>query len=254
MEQRQREAYEEFEHGMRLLEMIGLTGGMIISGGPVIKENPLKDLMDFEKIRESLIIRPLNYKRNKERLKGCIYRREGSIALTAYIAIGETGGIFTSCKVSADMAKEWNQCSEEVLDTALHNTLRLYPPRICSWRHLNRLSLESEFGDFMNAPKPFWLNRGPGGNLLTTVNKLNGAVAIFLPGVAKRLGDLMEDDYLVAFTSMHEVMIHCRHTASVKSIREVLEDLNKKIVSEGDFLTNDVYRYDREADRLRIIS
>lgn len=251
---RVRDIYGEYENGMELLEVLELVGETVRNGEQILKKSPLKHVEDFEAIKDSLIVRPLNYKRNKEALREFVYRRKDSIALAAYIAVGEMAGIFSSCKVSVTMAEGWNKSSEEVLEAALQNTLKLYPPRICSWRHLNRLSIESDFGDFMNPRKAFWLNSGPGGNLLTTVNKLNGAAAIFLPGVAKRLGDLMEEDYLVAFTSMHEAMIHNLHTASVKSIREVLDNMNKKIVSKEDFLTKDIYRYDRESDKLKIIT
>lgn len=46
------------------------------------------------------------------------------------------------------------------------------------------------------------------GNCLSTSKKTNGAVAVFLPGVAERLAALLESDFYMVFTSIHEVMIH----------------------------------------------
>ena len=49
------------------------------------------------------------------------------------------------------------------------------------------------------------------GNCLSTSRKTNGAVAVFLPGVAERLAYLLDSDFYMVFTSIHEVMIHNDH-------------------------------------------
>lgn len=46
------------------------------------------------------------------------------------------------------------------------------------------------------------------GNCLSTSRKINGAVAVFLPGVAERIYDLLNSDFYIVFTSIHEAMIH----------------------------------------------
>ncbi len=47
----------------------------------------------------------------------------------------------------------------------------------------------------MDLNHEFYLTRDSIGSCLSTARRTNGAVAIFLPGVAKRLADLMDADF-----------------------------------------------------------
>lgn len=242
--------YEEFIGGADMMEILKRLREAVAAADELLVVSPLEYVGDYDRIRTSLIVRPLNYERNRKTLEGMVYKRIDGIALGVYIALGEVKGTFSSCKVGERMAEQWNKSFDEIYQKALTNTYLLYPPRICGWQYLERLSSGSDYGNFMNLFQTFPLSRGPGGNLLTTTNKLNGAVAPFLPGVARRLGDLMGEDYLVAFTSIHEAMIHSLKTTSAAMIREVLADLNRKVVGEAEHLTDDIYRYIRKEDRL----
>ena len=66
------------------------------------------------------------------------------------------------------------------------------------------------------------------GNCLSTSRKTNGAVAVFLPGVAERLAYLLDSDFYMVFTSIHEVMIHNDHCVDPDDLENVLEDTIKE--------------------------
>ena len=87
----------------------------------------------------------------------------------------------------------------------------------------------------------------------TITNQINGAVAIFLPGVAKRLGEMMGNDLYIAFTSMHEAAIHNCEKVYPETIRESLKDLNREMPSDDDFLSEKVYYYNRGKDRIEVV-
>ena len=59
------------------------------------------------------------------------------------------------------------------------------------------------------------------GSCLSTARRTNGAVAIFLPGVAKRLADLMDADFYMVFTSIHED-VYKRQYWIIQIIPEIL--------------------------------
>lgn len=75
------------------------------------------------------------------------------------------------------------------------------------------------------------------GNCLSTTIKTNGAVAVFLPGVAEHLAELLNSDFYMVFTSIHEVMIH-----------------NAKKVDPEDYLTSRIYKYNRRAHKFECVT
>ena len=144
-----------------------------------------------------------------------------------------------------NMLSIWGKKKDEVIEIAISNTYRLFPPRIldiCS--SYCGLSEEQEF---MHAvPKPVNKNRG-NGIFITTVNNINGAVSVFMPGVIQRLAELMGSDFYIGFLSMKAAVIHSSGLVSPEIVRDALKFQNDECNSE-DFLSEKVYFYSRERD------
>ena len=83
-----------------------------------------------------------------------------------------------------------------------------------------------------------------GATLLTTSQRTNGAVAIFIPGVAEKLAELFDDSFYVVFTSIHECMIH-KNGDSIKGMYQALDSTNKTFGME-DYLSSTIYLYDKD--------
>ena len=152
-------------------------------------ENTRK-LVSYETAKDSLFIRLINFDRNKTDLKNAVYRTLGDIALVLYMKIGEEGGCMTSVKIRKEYMKKWEIPENEVFSQGIWNTYQMTPPRIFRWE---RLVFDEEYmGDeFMETAEPYELRKDAMGNCLSTAVRTNGAAAIFMPGVAKKLGELM---------------------------------------------------------------
>ena len=98
----------------------------------------------------------------------------------------------------------------------------------------------------MNLMCDYKIKKDALGNCLSTTIRTNGAVAIFLPGVAERIGQLMGCGFYMVFTSIHEVMIHSEKTADPKDLKRVLADTVRDTTPDEDFLTYYVYHYNHE--------
>ena len=105
----------------------------------------------------------------------------------------------------------------------------------------------------MDLNHEFYLTRDSIGSCLSTARRTNGAVAIFLPGVAKRLADLMDADFYMVFTSIHEVMIHNEKSADPEELKKVLEDTVNETTPPEDFLTYQIYHYDLETGSFSVL-
>ena len=87
------------------------------------------------------------------------------------------------------------------------------------------------------------------GYRLSTTRGLNGAVALFYPGVQERLAELMGGDYLVGFTSIHEAIIHPAGLQDHENMRESIHDINE-VFPRDEMLSSKVFRYYTEKKEL----
>nr|WP_294662874.1 DUF5688 family protein [uncultured Blautia sp.] len=203
------------------------------------------NLEDYEKIKDDLFVRLLNIEKNQMELQECIYRTIGDIALVLYARMGELNGSSASVKIKRHMLEKWNQDPQQVFEEALLNTYFISPPRIYCWE---KLIFDPDYTgeNFMNLLCDYKIKKDVLGNCLSTTIRTNGAVAIFLPGVAERIGQLMGCGFYMVFTSIHEVMIHSEKTAVPEDLKHVLEDTVRETTPPEDFLTYQVYHYDLE--------
>lgn len=211
----------------------------------------LQNMENYEKLKERLILRAVSAKRKKEQLSQNVYRRIGDIALVVYLVIRETEYDFLSARIQKQVVEKWGRTEQEIFDYAMINTQVLYPPRIYDWLKGDGKFAYQE-GAFMNILKPISLNKGIRGNCLTNVKQLNGATALFYPGVKERISALLEDDFYVAFTSIHEAMVHSASGVEYRLLEESLRGVNDTN-EEDEILSNHIYYYSRRQGKLLLM-
>ena len=207
-----------------------------------------KVLKDYEKTKKRLFIRLLNADKYAEELKDAVYKTLGDIALVLYMKVTEYQGCVTSTKIRQGMLEQWKKDSDEVFKEALLNTYFMSPPRIYRWEQMI-FNPEYEGESFMNVGDNSKLTKEAMGNCLSTTKKTNGAVAVFLPGVAQRLAYLLDSDFYMVFTSVHEVMIHNDRNVEPADLQCVLADTIKESTPKEYYLTSRIYQYNRESHK-----
>ena len=202
----------------------------------------------YEKNSGKLILRPLNFVGNREELANGVYWRFGDIALVLYILLYDMDVDLMTMKISLDMIEKWGVTSTEALMGALLNTYVKMPPRLYYGTDI-RMEYGFQEGSFMKEEggKPIEIHgesqdEGLRGYRLTTSRWLNGAVALFYPGVKERLAELMEGDYYVGFTSIHEAVIHPVRHKILGEMKAAIQHTNA-VFDRREMLTNCVYRY-----------
>lgn len=207
----------------------------------------LSDTSDYEKVRNELILRPLNYWLVQKELEDVPHIRIGDIALVLYAVMAHSGGDYFTAKMHRSQMADWDKEEAEVLERALVNTSFLYPPRLYSVEDLLCWDgKKHEDGRFMDREGELRIKRGLRGYILTNTLEINGAIALFYPGVARRIAECFGEDFYVAFTSIHEAQVHSAGTISPDIIESSLRDTNRHCNREEEVLTNNVYRYEYE--------
>lgn len=212
-----------------------------------------KKIWDYETAKDFLFIRLLNYDDNSEELKDAIYKRIGDIAQVLYMKVSERDGNVMSTKIFKSVVEKWKEdgltLSEgNILEEALRNTERMYPPRIYRWDQM-LFSPEYEGEEFMSPGTEEAISQDFIGNCLTTAKKTNGAVAIFYPGVAERFANVLDSDLYLVFTSIHEVMVHNADGIDAVDLSIILQDTLEEATPKRDSLTKKIYKYKKDTHK-----
>ena len=230
---------KEITDGIRNAERLGLGEKMM-------------ETKVYEKVKGSLFVRPMNYERNRKKLQDTVYRRNGDIALALCHKIAEEDGRLMSGYIPASTAERWGMDEDRVFEEALENTIRILPPRVLCFEKM--LFHEDYQGDdLMDDGYELSESQKIMGICVTVALKCNGAAAVFEPGVAKRLSDLMGGDLYIAFTSIHEAMVHNAEMTDLKGIRTAVRETARDYTREEEFLSLHIYRYSREKDRIEMV-
>ncbi len=173
---------------------------------------------DYEKMRDTLILRPLNYSHYAPLLDEHIYRRYGDIALVLYMLVGDAGDSLTTSKIKREELDKWGVSTEQAIDDALANTARLFPACVCNIRLRRGVDLLK--GNYAKKDVSF-LNRII---LISTFRTTNGAVALFYPGVLDKMMKVMGGPFEAVFMNINDVLIFAPGDAVAVEMAELARE------------------------------
>lgn len=248
------ELYVAYQNGIRLNTIVDYICSDVLHAKSIYVYDKTKELMDYDTAKSRLFVRLINYDRNADILRDVVHKTLGDIVFTVYAIVDENEFGIVSTKVLKSMVKKWDKNEDDIFNEAIKNTYYLTPPRIYKWEGI--LRDEPYAGEsFMNDEDVCDLDKSFSGNILSTTRKTNGAVAVFLPGVAEKISELLDSDFYMVFTSIHEVMIH-RTGSGVdpKDLKLVLRDTLREVTPSSDYLTSKIYKYNRKTHKFECVT
>lgn len=208
----------------------------------------------FENISDKIILRVVNYEKNRQRLEHCPFIRQLDLALTFRVLIEEEKNQIGTVLVTDDLMKRWQVTDSELYELAVDNMQ-------CLWEgvlepvqdmifEMADAQLSQEYSTFLEENQgakemPLYV--------LTNEIRLNGAAVLFYTDCLKHFAASVERDVFVLPSSIHEVLlIPADEGVSAWDMRQVVEAVNHQLVSEEEVLSNHVYRYLYSSDKLII--
>lgn len=165
-------------------------------------QEKIKHIANYEKMCDWLVVRPVNYVERKSALQKAIYKRVGDMALVIYILLYADQNNYNTCLCQKEIVENWDVSEEELWEVAMRNTMMDALPRIY-YRSDDTVNPPYTKGAFMAAGTEEDFRIGKDDNpMVTTVRGINGAIAMFYPGVQEELAELTGGDYYVAFSSV----------------------------------------------------
>jgi len=77
--------------------------------------------------------------------------------------------------------------------------------------------------------------------VLSNSSMYRGAAALFYPGVIEKIHAVLNDDYYIIPSSIHELIIVSSADSDPEALTVMLRSANKEVVAEDDVLDDDIY-------------
>ena len=209
----------------------------------------LLDLVeDFELVRRRICFRLMHYGRNKELLETMPCIRWLDLAAVLYIPVAAKDGKGLYLPVDNPLVEKWGVTDTDALFTeAFANTQKIFPGSV--------RDMEDVFKDYDNAPETEYEDDG-GGRMYIATNseKFYGAAAVLYDGLLDSFARELDRDLYILPTSINEMTVVSDEEGNDPAgLQNVLRNVNHESTGDKDFLSDNIYRYDRETGCISIV-
>lgn len=196
--------------------------------------------------KEKLYVRLVNYNKNEDMLKNVPHRQYLDMAVTVHMLVKKDEDGMASFAVTNDMTGRFGMTGDELLESAMKNTQKLFPAKI-----------NSLFGQIEEmGGKDLSYMRQPGMPemyVLTNDCGTNGAACMFYDNVMKEAAALFNRSFSILPSSVHELLLVPDSLGiPADELADMVRFFNRTVVSGGEVLSDSVYRYDREKNEISI--
>ena len=201
-------------------------------------------LKDYDQVKEHLFIRVSDAKENEAFLAMSPHKEVDGLAISYHIAFEGLHGVEASTPVSYKMMEMYGVTAEQLHADALESSQRLYPVK---FRRMNEImaemmGMEPDMAADMMPPM-----EGPQLMVLTNMQGMHGAGAMFYPDQLETIAQQMGTDFFVLPSSVHEVLILPDDgTTEPDSLQFMVREINQSTVAPEDRLSDFVYHYDAQ--------
>lgn len=217
---------------------------------------PVEDFTDFERLRDKIMYRLVNYDMNEEFLKTVPYEKIFDLAMTFYYYVENEQLENATVLLHNEDLIRWNMGAEELKTLAERNTPRNEPPVIRTLADVltdfsvtkcgNCETGRFEYGgsglscteDAFDMPVPMFV--------LTNRDKHYGASCMLYQSVFAELADRLDSNLIILPSSVHElIMTPDSGEFSTEELEKIVTEINATEVPLNEVLSNHIYRYDR---------
>lgn len=214
---------------------------------PGTKAEIAENMNDRGWVEDHLFFRLVNTKKNEGLLKSSICVDVLDLSLVLYVVVSESDGKVGSARVTDGLFEGLNLEREGLTERVLQNTRKIFPESLMGISSV----LAEVGGPQLGLPKgklpfePLVLSNEP---------RVNGATAIYYPGLLKEIAKGKGKNLFVLPSSIHEcILMEERTGLDSLSLRNMVQEVNREAVQEEEVLSDNVYYYDLGKDILSIV-
>lgn len=200
-------------------------------------DNPFDDV----RIRERIFYRLIPKEVRQDEIEHAPYVEFFDMAITFRWLIRQTEQGLSSARIEYSHLEQWGMSEEALAALAVRNTPRLFPFKCTR---------------VLSAIQEWVMLGGPDVPLYVFTNQvgINGAAAIFYDQVLDYFGEKLGEDFYILPSSIHEtLLIGISEAMDVQAMYDMVWEANHTVVEKNEFLSNQVFYYDREEKKIKIV-
>lgn len=245
--------YEEVRQGKPLADIIkGVADEMqgVLENLPHPEQIKLED---YDVAKEFLSVQLINTKANRSMLAEMPHRKMEDLSLICILKFSMDGGNGT-VKVRHEIAEKWNVSEEELFRAALENAQEkdaaILKPMEAVLGEILGIKYETEN---LLEEEPAGKTRQVKDHAFILMNHTRsmGAAVLAYPDTMEKISRLFPEGFYILPSSIQEVLIMPKDGQDVKQLGEMVRDVNRKAVEKIEVLSDRVYEYDKERNRIR---
>lgn len=258
--------YEEYQKGRTMPEIV-LDIVNVYQETRVEMEVDTDFYSDFERVREFVAFKLINYRRNRELLKKVPFVPCMDLAIVFYYIFRDENVGKGTILIHNSHLKMWGITSQELYDTARQNTLKLLPYEFRSMADIMREVMDEPVDEPIKGPMKVSVEEPADAAVIQDSEEENpipmyvlsncernmGAACILYDSVLSQVGEQLGQDYYVLPSSIHECIIVPFNVPILKEdLRDMVREINSTQIPLEEILSDEVYVYDRENHRLSL--
>ena len=234
--------YEEYMSDHLTIGDIACKIHEIYLSGAELKDIDIDDFLDFEKARQNIVFKLVNYEKNRERLKDMPYIRYLDLAIVFYYIFPEDKNELASVQITNSHIARWGTTIDEINEIAMRNTPSILQAEIKNIfdimrSRMNMADLDECREDAENFPM----------YVITNSKGVNGAACLLYPGLLTNFSARFDCDMYIVPSSVHEIiMIPAEKISDCEKYDEMIRFVNETQLAETEVLSDHVYFYTRE--------
>jgi len=244
--------YKQYENGRSLESIMGYIAEKYTSGRSD-KFNELEAwFSNYEKVKERLILQVVNKDNNASLLERVPHKDLENMDLTTIykVLLDSRWHGSGTIPVSNEHIKYWGINGTDLYQVALENTVCLCPAQIGNIEDVVSELMEGgetkdreELSGYVIEPYNQYV--------LSNEQRAHGATVMLYPDVLQQLAESSDGNLFIMPSSTNEILlIKDDGKLTAAELQAIVMDTNRKCVEPEEFLSDEVYYYDREEQSL----
>ena len=199
----------------------------------------IEGFLSFESVRKKIGVRLVNKVRNAKLLSGVPHRDFLNLAVIYVVFVGEKES-FGSVTVKNEHMKAWGVGEEELYTAAMENIKDLINPEICGITDI----IDKDIMGYDALPM----------YVLTNRSGSYGAAGILAPDILLKFAEERAVDLILLPSSVHEfIILPETEEMDINELRRMVSSINRSVVYDEDYLSDEVYRYDLKNNEISVM-
>lgn len=250
--------FEQYEQGMTLDDIIRDILNLYRTTA-IPAPISSAEFSHLELFQSKIMFKLIHAESNKELLHDIPHIRYLDLAVVFYLYLDHSVSGQLTALIHKEHMNRWNIKVKDLWQFALANTPLAFPAEIRSMAELMKEIAQEHLGDEFDEEliDALLVNEDEVSPLyvLSNLSGLNGAACMLYRNILKDFADSIGSDLIILPSSIHEVLITPNSSgASYEDLSNMVTAINRHEVPPEDQLSNQVYLYTRDNDRIRIVS